>query len=218
MIKCVCKICSKEFYTIPSRIKIGRGKYCSHKCRLKGLHNSNKGVNNWHWKNKIKRVCQFCKKEFFVLQTRINDNRAKFCSLKCKYSFGHTLESRNKISENQIGRIAWNKGKKCPQWSGNKNSQYKDKTIDKDGYILFYNPEHPLSCGSNKNYVREHRLVMEKHLGRYLTPKEVVHHINENKQDNRIENLVLFPNHIIHGLYHSHKKYLNWEKSNPTHI
>lgn len=66
---------------------------------------------------------------------------------------------------------------------------YKRKIVDHAGYVLIKVDNHP--CADSKGYVREHRLVMEEKLGRYLRPGEVVHHINHIKNDNRIENLLL---------------------------
>ena len=89
--------------------------------------------------------------------------------------------------------------KKCMA-TGEGNSRWKGgRRKHGYGYILIYMPNHP---AANKNYVLEHRVVMEKHIGRYLYSHEIVHHINFNPTDNRIENLMLFKSRKAHMDYH----------------
>lgn len=62
--------------------------------------------------------------------------------------------------------------------------------VDHYGYVRVMQRDHPMA--NSKGYVPKHRLVMAQHLGRSLTKDESVHHMNGDKQDNRIENLELW--------------------------
>lgn len=70
------------------------------------------------------------------------------------------------------------------------------RMVDEDGYILIKSPDHPHK--DRHGYVREHRLVMEQQLGRYLLPSEVVHHIDNVKSNNAPENLEVFGSNAAH--------------------
>ncbi len=173
--------------------------------------------------------CKFCKKIFDFRYKKV------FCSNECRSSFmktQHGSQTSNWKSGNIIkickncGRkfeVEHNKieakycSRKCtgrkksginhPNWTGGKH-----KNIE--GYILCYAPDHPHCV--NERYVFEHRLIMEKHLGRYLKPKERIHHLNGIKDDNRIKNLKLFSNDSKHKYYEwSNKQYRQKRFSRP---
>jgi len=74
------------------------------------------------------------------------------------------------------------------------------RRIHERGYVMVYRPDHPRSYSNG--YIMEHRIVMEQHLGRLLNDEEVVHHKNGNKEDNRIENLILFATTADHTIHH----------------
>lgn len=76
-----------------------------------------------------------------------------------------------------------------------------NEIVLKTGYLIVRCPSYP-NVNSN-GYVLKHRLVMAAHLGRPLTADEHIHHQNGNKQDNRIENLVLLSNSEHRKLHHS---------------
>jgi len=83
---------------------------------------------------------------------------------------------------------------------GSQHYKWKEKVAHCMGYIYLHCPNHPFR--NSQGYVFEHRIVMEKHLKRYLKPEEVVHHINNTPNDNRIENLKLFSNNYKHLQFH----------------
>ena len=98
----------------------------------------------------------------------------------------HSIESKLKISESRKKYT----GDKHPRWKGGK--------MNSGGYIYIFSPDHPFK--NKLGYVLEHRLVVEESLNRFLTKKEVVHHINQNKSDNRLTNLILFSSSAEHTM------------------
>ena len=87
------------------------------------------------------------------------------------------------------------RGPEHMSWSGG-------KSVDSMGYILVNVPDHP-NCNCNGR-VQEHRLIAEQALGRYLKKNEIIHHMNQDRKDNRNENLIVCT--------HSYHQWLHWNR------
>lgn len=84
-------------------------------------------------------------------------------------------------------------GKKLGKRRGIKSSGWKGgKHYDRGYVVCSIQPDNPFFCMTKTyNQIYEHRLVVAEHLGRPLTSKEVVHHIDGERSNNHIDNLVL---------------------------
>ena len=74
--------------------------------------------------------------------------------------------------------------------------------ISHDGYKMVRNPAWVQGMPTWSKYIKEHRLVGEKMLGHPLIKTDIVHHINGEKLDNRVENLDVLDGEEQHRLTH----------------
>lgn len=122
--------------------------------------------------------CKICGDDFKVSPSR---SHAKYCSYKCS----------GLATKKRINGVS-------PNWKGG-------KTTHTNGYILIVSRDHPNRMMNR--YMLEHRLVCEKFMGRYLYKTEVVHHVNGDKTDNRIENLMVFKSDSAHNKFERNFNY-----------
>ena len=74
-----------------------------------------------------------------------------------------------------------------------------------NGYINVYLPTHPLATTNGMVY--EHVIIAEKKIGRYLNKGEVVHHLDGNRSNNCIDNLLVFADKSDHSAFHQVLEY-----------
>lgn len=145
--------------------------------------------------------CPICKEDFGSYR-----NTSKVCSKKCSHLLNGILKYKStqrkcvvcstiflhRPSDADTHRFC---SKKCQ----NHNKKFglpTGKYFSYDGYIVL------VRTPDGRKQIKEHRYIMEQHLGRKLLPTEIVHHINEKKTDNRLENLLVVSrreHNRIHG-------------------
>ena len=134
------------------------------------------------------KFCEYCGNHFIAKRS---DKR--FCNRICKALKGHYRNYKPRF---------YRQGKHpntLKVVTGNNHYAYKDRII-KNGYIYIKRKNHPYA--GRGGIIPEHRVIMEEHLGRYLLPTEVVHHIDFDRSNNQLENLHLFNNLNEHMKYH----------------
>ncbi len=166
----VCVTCGKSFSVWPNRAD--SAKTCSQPCRGKLIAERYENA-------RVKKICPACGVDFLVPHGKIG---VICCSVEC------SLKVRKHNPPKGADHYMWKGG----------------RTYHAEGYLyVTVEDNHPFQ--SHGKYIFEHRLVMEiwmkdvdpthhflvEHNGSmYLNPDIVVHHINENRRDNRITNLL----------------------------
>lgn len=186
-----CKNCGKENYTII--YKVGKN-FCSYVCyeKFQRLH---KTPNT---------KCEICEKPMYMKPFRL---KRVINGITCSKQCTHILKAR------------YMSGEKNHQYGlkGDKNSSFKGVVTKKHGYNMLYIPNHPRADKDGR--YREHRHIVEQCLDiddlffdiinntRVLKEEYDVHHINENRSDNRISNLLVLTRRE-HTSLHNKQKFL----------
>jgi len=116
---------------------------------------------------------------------------------KNEYWADGELSGAHREIAKEVGRR--NKDRILLSMRGPNHPAWKGGQMHTDGYVYLLRPDHP-NC-NKRGYIPRSHLVMENHIGRYLKPGEVVHHEGE-RDDDRIEMLILFPLNKDHLAYH----------------
>lgn len=133
--------------------------------------------NRWQARDQIKALCEVCGKEFVMRPSQAKLRTGRFCSPQCN---GETKQVR------PIGRM----------------HNGKPALLTLQGYVKVWEPGEP---GNRSGWVLEHRMVLQKMLGRAMKREEHAHHKDGDKTNNDPSNLVVVGIRE-HGALHAAEK------------
>ena len=121
---------------------------------------------------KKNRVCLYCKKEYFGYGKQ-------FCSLSCRTSFWNKKRNPSSTPEGRKRISKMNKGNTYKRGKGQGGNHLGYRVIS------FY-------VNGKQKFIPEHHLVFMKFNNLMEIPKGfIIHHLNGNRKDNQIENLIM---------------------------
>ena len=184
-----CEQCGKEFNCQPWRIREHKHLFCSTDCSKiwKATH------------KKLNCTCDYCGKLFYKKPSDIKKSIKNYCSTICANEDKRTR---------YLGENNHQYGVK-----GSKNASWKsDERISPYGYRLIRSIDHPFK--NIDEFVFEHKLVAEKFLltdsnsveingKKYLKQGYVVHHLNFDRLDNNVNNLLVLKRKDHTSLHYS---------------
>ncbi len=185
-----CKNCGIKFVEYLCKKK----EFCGYRCS-----SIYKGMIRRKNTKKMTICCEFCKKEFTILECQFRAKKGyKFCSQYCrdesrKRKYKICLQCKKEFYPERNSQIF------CSNSCSAINKfirlgKDKKKWMENGYWVLYRRYDKP---------IKEHIKIMEDHIGRKLEKDEIVHHINEIRTDNRIENLKLMTRGE-HSKYHRH--------------
>ena len=135
-----------------------------------------------------------------IIQVQQNRRTKRLCSVhgcgKIHSAKGFCGIHYARITRYGTVKLKGRKGQNNPKWKGG-------ITHDSSGRVMVLRPNHPMANGWG--YVYRYRIIMERKLKRFLKPSELIHHLNGNRTDDRIENL-LVTTASDHQKMHEHKR------------
>lgn len=151
----------------------------------------------------LKSICKNCGVEYSFYPSTPKKSCSKGCTSTlfkkekwAKYK-RECLECGKEYLPSRPGEASYFCSYKC------RGLNCRAKRVDRGGYWYIYDPTHPNARG--QGYVAEHRLVVEKSIGGILSKDIVIHHIDGNKKNNILGNLLTMPD-SEHKSYHARKR------------